>query len=60
MGQTSSGWGILAAGIIWMIVVTIFLSTGQNEEVLRATLDHNTLEYAELRNGCIDLTWGWS
>ncbi|MFT7246179.1 MAG: NhaD family Na+/H+ antiporter [Candidatus Azotimanducaceae bacterium] len=76
MGQTSSGWGILAlvifigsyvfvmleefihlrkskpvilaAGIIWVIVVIISRSTGQDEEALRTTLDHNILEYAEL------------
>lgn len=39
---------ILAAGIIWVIVVIISMQSGQDEAALRATLDHNLLEYAEL------------
>lgn len=39
---------ILAAGIIWVIVVIIQMQSGQDEAALRATLDHNLLEYAEL------------
>ncbi|MFT4676185.1 MAG: NhaD family Na+/H+ antiporter [Patiriisocius sp.] len=39
---------ILAAGIIWIIVVIIQMQGGHDQAVLRATLDHNLLEYAEL------------
>ena len=39
---------MLAAGIIWVIVAYLSSSTGHDEAALRASLDHNTLEYAEL------------
>ncbi len=39
---------MLAAGIIWVIVVLLASGTEHDGEVLKATIDHNTLEYAEL------------
>ncbi len=39
---------ILATGIIWVIVAYLSESTGHDPEELRATLDHNIIEYAEL------------
>lgn len=39
---------MLAAGIIWVIVAYLSESTGHDPDALRATLDHNIIEYAEL------------
>ncbi len=39
---------ILAAGVIWVIVAIISTNSGHDPAMLRATLDHNILEYAEL------------
>ena len=39
---------MLAAGIIWVVVVMLNNSLGNDDVALRATLDHNIIEYAEL------------